>query len=357
LNEQYAEFLAPAAEWLPLINSGKAAINHAANRVVWTGMSEHKAGAFAAALKPVVGEEAQRMLAKLPSNPLAATQAIASTRQLAELGPALQSLKLVSTVGALASVVSVGVSCVGFALVLQRLSRIEGKLDEMMGKVESVKRAVSAIHDHQRNLSIARIRAAGDSLERAMAATTEGARRQLATEARSSFQEGRMLFAELWHAAAPCHQFDMPVSAGLEMFGRYATCAFGEIQAEFILGDEGAFRHAVASVSRQIDDVVRIDAAGAFRVRSDAACVLGVEEVVRFQGNRQRLIEGLREAALTAQWTARRVETFADDMVFARELGVEPYDLARIARAASGATVYLIGRPSTLSELRQMSAA
>lgn len=87
-------------------------------------------GRFAAALTPssALGER----LASLPVSPQAIPTVLETTQDLVQVGPALEALQLVSTVGAVTSVANVGISIVGFAVALKRLNRIEGKLDQMM---------------------------------------------------------------------------------------------------------------------------------------------------------------------------------------------------------------------------------
>ncbi len=261
----FAELLQPADPYLPGLLSGQYGVNEAANRV-----TDSITGRFLAPL--VRGEGLQQALSGLPMNAVDAAACLGASPSLTQLVPVLKTMHVVSTVGALASVANLGICCVGFGLVLQRLERIEGKLDEMLTKLDVLKDSVRQLQAHTDALSIARVRAAGDSLDRAASADTSAKRRELAARARDLFQESRALYLELWRAARPWHQLKVPVQTALEMQGRYIACAVGEIQAEFVGGDMGAFRHAVRSTVEDFRTHLFLDAPGALRSRSDAAC-------------------------------------------------------------------------------------
>jgi hypothetical protein len=342
----YAEFLAPDDKWLPLLNRGVVKLNYAANRVTWAD-----SGQFAAPLHPVMGRGLAQDLAGLPLQPQAAMQALQGSADISRLLPAIQSLQLVSTIGALASVANLGVSCVGFALVLQRLSRIEGKLDQLMGEVAVLRENVEAIHAHQSALSLARFHSAGESLERSLAAEGAPARRELALSARGLFQESKSLYLELWKRTQPWTTPQIPVQTGLEMQGRFLAAALGEIQAEFVLGDGGTHRRAVEDCATSLREHMAIDQVSAFRSRSDAACVEGEAAVGRFHAYLPQLTAWISAAAGSAAWSETRVRALGEDMQTAQRIGLEPYEMARVVRLPLDKRMYLLGSPVELNAL------
>jgi hypothetical protein len=236
------------------------------------------------------------------------------------------------------------VSCVGFGLVLQRLTRIEGKLDEMLTKVDVLQQSVQQLQVHTDALSLARVRVAGDCIDRAMSASTAAKREELATHARELFQESRALYLELWRAARPWHQLTVPVQTALEIQSRYVVCAIGEIQAEFIGGDTGTFRHAVRSAVDDFREHMSLDAPGAFRSRSDAACVQ-TDLLARFGLTLAELTAQFRVANDVTQWTATRLEAFALDANLPTELGLAPHEIVAVVRSARGNGLYALRRP------------
>jgi hypothetical protein len=347
----YAQYLAPAPEWFPLLERGIVRLNDNANRVIWA-----ENGQFAAALRPVIGEQAAQQLANLPLDPAAAQAAVQQSSQLSQLAPALQAMKLVSTVGAIASVANVAVSCVGFALVLHRLSKMDAKLDQLLTKIDLLAQAVDRVRTHQVAATVARLAAGGECLERALAATTPLARRELALQARATFQEGKLFYLELWRATSPWDQVDIPLAAAGELQGRLLACALGEIQAEFLLADEGAFRHAVTSSARLLREELSMVPARSFRVRSDQACARGAGAVAAFQGDIRQIATELKRAAEVTAWSAAKVESFGDDFDIVRELSLEPHEVARILRAANGPTIYLLGPAGHADQWRRLAA-
>jgi hypothetical protein len=334
----FAELLEPAERLVRGIQDGLYGLNHPSQRVY-----DRATGRFVAALVPSDG--IQRALSTLSLNPSEAALQLAASPSLSKLLPMLETMQLVNTVGALASVANLGVSCVGFALVLQRLGRIEGKLDEMLTKLDVLQDSVHRLHGHAEALSLARVRAAGDSLDRAVSADSSSKRNELATHARELFQESRALYLELWRAARPWHQLKIPVPTALEMQSRYVVCAIGEIQAEFIGGDMGTFRHAVRSAVEDFKEHLSVDGPAAFRSRSNAACA-ETETLARFGLTIANLSAELRVANEVTAWTARRLEAFELDADLPFELGVEPFEVVRAVRLAKGDRLFAMRRPA-----------
>jgi hypothetical protein len=334
----FAELLEPADQYLRGLQDGTYGFNRASQRVI-----DAKTGRFVAPLVP--GDGLQRTLSSLSLNPSEAAAQLAASQSLSSLLPVLQTLQLVSTVGALASVANLAVSCVDFALVLQRLNRIEGKLDEMLAKLDVLQDSVRHLQGHADALSLARVRAAGDSLDRAVSADSSSQRHELATHARELFQESRALYLELWRAAQPWHQLKVPVRTALEMQSRYVACAMGEIQAEFIGGDMGTFRHAVRSAVEDFKEHLSLDTPVAFRRRSDGACAQA-ETLARFGSTIANLSAELRVANDVTVWTAGRLEAFELDADLPIELGVEPFEIVRAVRSAKGDGLFALRRPS-----------
>jgi hypothetical protein len=340
MNSAAPQLLRPADEYYPGLLSGRYGMNEAANRVFDT-----TTGRFVAPL--VRGDGLQRALSGLPLNTADAAARLVATPGVAQLVPVLKAMQVINTVGALASVANLGVSCVGFALVLQRLGRIEGKLDEMLTKLDVLQDSVRHLQAHAEALSFARMRVAGNSLDRAASAETSSKRQELAARARDLFQESRALYLELWRQSQPWSQLQVPVPTALEMQGRFIVCAIGEIQAEFLGGDMGAFRHAVGSAVLDLRVNMALDAAPALRARSDGACVQGAPGLARFGLGIAQLTAELRQASEITTWTGNRLEGFALDADLPSELGVEPYEIVRAVREAKGEGLHVLGRPQS----------
>lgn len=332
---EFASLLQPPDMYLPGLNSGTHVLNLAANRVVEAGT-----GKFVSRLIPT--NSAVNAMSQLPFNPDAARIAIEQSTSLAQIRPVLQAMQLASNVAAIASVANMGISCVGFALVLHKLSRIEGKLDEALSRLRALQQAVQALHSHVEALSVGRIRAAADTLDRALHAESEGSRHELAVRARELFQEGRQLYLELWRRADPMLQPDVPVLTALEMQSRYAACAVGEIQAEFIAGDLGAFKHACASAEHAMRETMGFDAEDAFCRRADAACTKEPPDIAMFLGEAQSLAEQIILSWKMIEVTSARFAGYADDAELVKTLAIAPHELVRQMQALPGNAIYFL---------------
>jgi hypothetical protein len=335
--------LGPSSQWLPLVERGVVEINRRANRLVWTDN-----GQFAAALVPTSGL-AER-LASLPITGSAVQAAGSALTDLTVVAPALEKLQLISTIGAVASVANVGISLVGFAVVLHRLNRIEGKLDQMMTKVDELKHAVEALGIELHALLLARLSSAHANLDRAVVASTERERTELARDARRLFQETRLRYLELWKRADPWNAPDIEIPTALELQGRYAAAAIGELQAEFILGDEGAFVHVSRSAADDVRTVMKLDAVRAFRARTDAACLRvrteghGPIDQAHYAHQTIGLVgEQVKLAGAATSETVERLRAFEEDAQLPNQLKLPPHEILLAMKEASGVDVVSLG--------------
>lgn len=336
------EYLGPSSKWIPLVTNGYLTINRAANRLVWPN------GRFAAALSPTA-DLAER-LAELPFNTESLKTIIHTTKDLAAAGPALEMLRLVSTIGAVTSVANIGLSFAGFAAVLQRLKRIEGKLDQMMTVLSGLKQAITSLGVNHDTFLLARLASAKENLDRSLAATTDRERLELARDARRLFQEGRMRYLELWRQVDPWRSIELEIPTAMELQGRYVAMAIGELQAEMILGDHGAFVHASRSAATDLRKTMMLDPLQTLRRRSDAACdnvatkrYTALHQAEFTSSMLQRLSVQLKLAAATTSESADRLEAFEQDAELPDQIGLPAHEILRLLRDAPGVDVVALG--------------
>jgi len=327
--------LEPSARWLPGFTSGQYTVSIGGSCVI-----DAASGELVGALVPSL--ELARSLSRLPLDLSQAEGKIKQTADLSRLSPVLQSMQVVSSIGALASVANLTISCVDFAVVLQRLSRLDGKLDQLLTGVRALQDVVRSLHLEPFALSLARLRAAGASLDRALAAEGETSRRELATRARNLFQDSRYLYLQLWQAIDPWQNPDLSIDACLELQGRYVACLIGELQGEFLLGDPGAVRHAAASGAEEVRTAMRLEPIRALRSRADAACHRGAETLSRFDLEGPRLVNNLHVADDVTEWTPGRLDGHAEEAELPGLLSMEPHEIMRAARDARGTDCYLL---------------
>ena len=336
------EYLGPSSKWIPLVATGVVTINRAANRLVWPD------GRFAAALTPTVG--ITERLAELPINPESLKAMLEAATDLVEVGPALKMLHLVSSIGAVASVANVGLSLVGFAAVLQKLKRIEGQLDQMMTTLDGLKQAVTSLGVKTDTFLMARLASAKENLDRSIAATSERERLELARDARRLFQEGRLRYLELWRHVDPWNSLELEIPTAMEIQGRYVAMAIGELQAELILGDRGAFVHANRSAVTDLRETMHLDPFKTLRLRSDAACervgtksntVLHHAQFI--SGTIEQLAVQLKLAGASTRESADRLAAFEADADLPAQLNLPAHEILRLLKEAPGNDIFALG--------------
>lgn len=339
---RWDQLLGPSSTWLPLLEAKKVVLNQAANRISWA----HN-GQFAAALSPSLGLAEQ--LAKLPTSLGDVINVVQTTAQLSKISSALQTVQLISTVGAVASVAGVAVSIAGFAAVLHRLDRIEGKLDQMLTSLDELKRAVNDVGGALDGFFMARLAQARDSLERSLKATTERERLELARDARRLFQEARHRYFELWKRANPWLTPQIPLATARELQGRYVACAIGELYAELILGDEGAMAHSAESAAKVLAVEMSLpDGVAVLRRRSDwlatSAGHAPAAQAVAIAGQVPALADEIKLASAATTESARRLHLLGADSELPKLLGMPGHEILLAMRAAPEVDVYALGR-------------
>ena len=333
----FADLLEPADKYVSGLINGSYTMNQAANRVV-----DPQTGRFVAHLIPSRGvSEAASQLP--PFQPELAAQMITRSDILAPLAPALQALQITTSIAALASVANLGVSCVGFALVLQRLNRIDGKLDKMLHEIDILKSAVNATRGHQEALSLARLNSAAESLQRAIMADSESVRMDLASRARGLFQETRHLYLALWTQAQPWQQVDIPILTVLEIHARIVACGIGELNAELAIGDLGAYSKAVEDIAQSLSATTCFVPAEAFRKRSDMSVQEGKPTSMgSFQLFSTELVKQLQSAYEVTEFTLQRLRAFSNEVELTQISGLEPYQFMREVQNLSGSDLYML---------------
>lgn len=188
---------------------------------------------------------------------------------------------MLSSVSAVASVANLGVSVAGFAVVLTKLYRMDGKLDAILKDLDAVKEMVRETNFTLDAVQLSELRTAADCLADAESSSDAKNRRRLLSDAAVMFRKQRHYYAQLLERAALWERDDVPVSAIVEAHARFVAVAMGELQAVFLQGDMGAYLNAVRTIASQHAPFARLDAAAVLRARSEAGLRRGVEEQIR----------------------------------------------------------------------------
>lgn len=322
----YATLLQPPDHYVQGISTGRYILDAASNRV-----RDPSTGEYVAALVP--GDGLARKMAELPADSVSAQSLLQST----SIGSLLPVVTAMSTIGALASVATLGVCIVNFRRVLKRLDRVEAQLDRVLAGIDS-------LHDRLDTVSSARIHAASELLERAVVAESAGNRRHLAEHARALFQRAKHEIEATWQMSQPWQDIEFEIAAAISLENRFIACALGDVQAEFLLGEPATVRHALTETLRALNTTLNLDPVEAFRARSDQACRSQLFDA--FAASLASRAGEIADALRVHRWSCAQIAAFAADADLAVRHGVEPVYVLRALRHAEGDGFYaLVLRP------------
>lgn len=209
-----------------------------------------------------------------PGTILQAVGSGVNTAQLAQISNTLETLQIITTVGAVASVATLGVAIVGLAVVNSKLNRLDAKLDRVLDELHRVGKDVERLNFRLETLDRARLSTALDRL--AGADLSDPSRRvRLLEQAESTFHEMRNMY---FHAASqlrPWTNSAFPMEAAAELHGRFVACAVGELEALLRLEDLRQFQERRRMIAEQHQHVFRLEGAAVFRERLEAARMAG----------------------------------------------------------------------------------
>jgi hypothetical protein len=246
--------------------------------------------------------------------------------QLGQVRQLLEHLRLVSSVGAVASVAGLGVSVAGFAVVMRRLARLEHGLNQSM---ERLRAEVDRLHLKLDLLQMAELKTAWQQL--AGADDTDRPERpdELLKGADGTFQKYRNYYHELIVALRPVSRPQLSLPQVRELHGRYFACAAAELEANFLLHDFAQWHYRHDVIAGQLDEVCGPGAKELLRERADALGLVCESE--------------LRDLAEQAEVTHDACREGRDRLLTAREevrwlegQGLAPAEYLRALRAAPG---------------------
>jgi hypothetical protein len=252
--------------------------------------------------------------------------------QLQHIRHTLSALQLVSTVGAVASVAGLGVSVAGFAVVLNRLDRLESRLNEAMGALRA---EVERLHLKLDLLAAAKLRSAWERLDGAARTDRPERGDEGLKQADGVFQEYRHFYHCLITELRPAARPQLSFAQVRELYGRFFACALAELEANFLLHDFAQWRHRHEAIVRQLDDACVADARDLLRCRVDALGLVSQPELVELQ----------QEAAWThvaCRESADRVRTAVEEVRWVEEHGLSPAAYLRALRDAPDEGVVLL---------------
>nr|WP_281721130.1 hypothetical protein [Nitrosomonas nitrosa] len=240
-----------------------------------------------------------KVLSAIPMNPISAISDVIQISQYAHLShqntqimqnitqiqSTLERLQLITSVGALASVASLGVSVAGFAFVRKRLKMLESKLDDVLGELSQVKKMVQRGEAKIDALGYSRFKAAAEELSIAEDATIENERIEYSRTAEAKFREMKHYYSLLLNNEEynALNDPELSLPQALELHSRFIASMKGELQACFLRNDLGAYRKCLQNNIGLAQKICHFDITAAFRSRSDGRIFIDSDEMPKIK--------------------------------------------------------------------------
>jgi hypothetical protein len=244
--------------------------------------------------------------------------------QLGQVRQLLKHLRLVSSVGAVASVAGLGVSVAGFAVVLLRLARLENGLNQGLDKLRA---EVERLHLKLDLLQMAELETAWQHLGGAGRTDRPEREAELLKAADRTFQKYRNYYHALIAGLRPAARPQLSLPQVRELHGRYFACAAAELEANFLLHDfaQWYYRHDV--IAGQLNEVCGPGANELLGERTDALGLVGPSEL-------QELGEQAQVTHDACLESRDRILTAREEVRWLEGQGLPPADYLRALRAA-----------------------
>ena len=236
--------------------------------------------------------------------------------QLRKIQQAMEVLQISSTIGAVASVASMGISVAGFAVVMKRLKRVETKLDSVAGEIQSIREVLEQCNLKWEAMTMSKLTHASERLITAEEATARKC--DLLTEANSEFSRLRHYFYILLSELRPSFNADLGIGQVRELLSRYFVAAMGQLHSEFLLNDLNAYRKTLSLVHEQSKALTDFTALDVFRNRSDSRPPLDINF------DHKQLMDEVRGLKLYVTETVDRIESSHVELDFLEQNHIAP---------------------------------
>jgi hypothetical protein len=238
-----------------------------------------------------------------------------------EIQKTVEALQLATNVAALASVANLGISFAGFAVVNQKLSRIESKIDRLAKDVESIRQALKKMDQNWDAMSLARLQRAAKNIDMAEKASSRERKLDLVHKAVEDFALLRHYYLNLLRTEGLFDDVELAVEDLQELAGRYTFCCMGELHAEFATGDLGAYRNRLDTITSEYRELICFSPKALYEKRSDRLNVLAIDH------DHKTHAESLLRLSDFSKESADRIESFSVEVDYLKKnnLTVEEY--------------------------------
>lgn len=279
---------------------------------------------------------------KIPMNPLnAGTEAIKAVSgivqnfQLKEMKSLLESMQLVNNIGSLASVATLGVSVVGFAIVTSKLNQLEKKLDISLEKVDRVLEIVQNLNMKQEVLEFAEVKTASEQLHNALFTEDSNRRKDLLTQANATFHKYKNYYLKIAQDKSIWYDGQLPLEVAHELYARYITCVMGQLYSEFLLGDLSCFRESWKIINKEVTDISNIDTIKILRSKSDE------NSSELFTTNYDDLVTQIKNTKKILVETNNRIESMDYEAKYLLDSNIEPFEYLKKLRKMDNGVVLI----------------
>ena len=194
-----------------------------------------------------------------------------------EIQKTLEGLEITTNIAALSSVASLGVSVAGFAVVNNKLNKIDAKLDCIANDVVAIKDILKGLHVSWDAMSSAKLQRAVETILVAEHADNTERRLELVKKAVEDFALLRHYYSHLLSTQGLFEDINLDVSHLQEIIARYTLTCIGVLQAEFLTGDLGSYRKRLDTINQDFPNLVTFSPKELFLARCDQLSALTLD--------------------------------------------------------------------------------
>ena len=231
-------------------------------------------------------------------------------RSVDEVKNLVEGLQLVTNIAAISSVAGLGISIGGFALVNNKLKKIDEKIDGIADDIQVIKNVLSELSIGWEAMSNARFQTAAETLLVAENSDTEARRQELIKEAVSEFAHLRNYYSHLLQRGGLFKDVSIDLDSLYEIVARYTVSCMGVLQAEFMTGDLGSYRTRLETIQREYADLVSFSARATYLSRCDQSTKLDLGF------DHQALAKSLTAFSEASKENVARIETYGTELEY-----------------------------------------
>lgn len=231
-------------------------------------------------------------------------------RSVDEVKSLVEGLQLATNVAAISSVAGLGVSVAGFAMINNKLNKMDAKIDGIADDIQIIKSVLSDLSIGWEAMSNARFQTAAETLIVAEKSDTEARQQELAKEAVSGFAHLRNYYSHLLQRENLFADVSIDLDSLYEIVARYTVSCMGVLQAEFMTGDLGSYRTRLETIQSEYADLVSLSPKQIYLARCDQSAALD------FSVDHEMLSKSLVAFSEATNENTARIETYGTELEY-----------------------------------------